>query len=577
MKRSFFFKIFLGFFLIVFVLTAYILLFSFGAIEHYFEKAASRELENLGTSLLLTLAPLYEKREYDSLDRIVKQVGRETDRRITIIGNEGTVYADSEADPAAMENHWTRPETQAALMGRTGTDVRLSSTLKDKMLYVAIPIRSRAKEGVTGALRVSIHFEDLKNLLRNLKLRIFFISAIIVVLSLAGAFLFSAAILNPVRQLIEAARRVALGDFSARVFLEHEDELKVLADTYNFMTEKIKGYVSELSGQKEELNTIISSMQPGLLVIDKDGRIRMSNGSAERLLGAADLTGKRYWEVIAGPELFAFIEGVQTGGRNAAGEVQMNASWFQVSAAYIEPMKETVLILNDITDLKNLEKIKRDFVLNVSHELRTPLTAIKGYAQTIEGIGSENEKYLDVIKRHTERLINVVQDLLALSEMEEKGAAFQKEPLRLDAIASQVFRMFEGKVKEKGLEFEITAERGLPVMTGDPLKMEQLFINLVDNAVKYTEKGTITVSLRAAGRELEVVVQDTGIGIPERHLSRIFERFYTVDKSHSRKMGGTGLGLSIVKHVVLLHGGTIGVRSSPGEGTAFTIRFPLTP
>jgi two-component system phosphate regulon sensor histidine kinase PhoR len=257
----------------------------------------------------------------------------------------------------------------------------------------------------------------------------------------------------------------------------------------------------------------------------------------------------------------------------------MNGSWFQVSAAFIASTEETVLILSDITELKNLERIKRDFVMNVSHELRTPLTVIKGYAETIEGIGEENERHLEVIKRHTDRLINIVQDLLTLSELEEREAPRTFERVRLDEIASQTLRLFEDAVRRKGLELSLRVEGEPPEVEGDPFRLEQLFINLIDNAVKYTEQGGITVTLRpgdtpSADGEAVLAVRDTGIGISEQHLPRIFERFYTVDRSHSRKLGGTGLGLAIVKHIVSLHRGSVEVKSTPGEGTTFTVRLP---
>jgi two-component system phosphate regulon sensor histidine kinase PhoR len=257
----------------------------------------------------------------------------------------------------------------------------------------------------------------------------------------------------------------------------------------------------------------------------------------------------------------------------------MNGSWYQISAAFIETTGETVLILSDITQLKNLERIKRDFVVNVSHELRTPLTAIKGYAETIEGVGSENGKYLEVIKRNAERLISIVRDLLTLSELEEGETSRPFERTRLDRIAQQTFRLFEDAARRKGLEMALRVEGEPPEVEGDPFMLEQLFINLIDNAVKYTEKGSVTVTLKtgenpSGGREAVLQVQDTGLGIPEQHLPRIFERFYTVDKSHSRKLGGTGLGLAIVKHIVLIHRGSVDVKSAPGEGTAFDVRLP---
>jgi two-component system, OmpR family, phosphate regulon sensor histidine kinase PhoR len=591
MKRSLFVKLFMGFFFVTFILTAYILLFSFRTIERYFTRVVTDELRHFAASLQLTVGPLLERKEYSELDAIAKRIGKDTGRRITVIDPNGTVLADSMADPATMENHSDRPEVQQALWGKEGVFTRFSGTLREEMLYVGVGL-PRADDGKPAAvLRVSVLLKDMRALMRSIKIRIFVLSAVIVAFSLTGAWLFSASLLGPIRQLTAAAARAASGDFEGRVFLKGGGELKLLADTYNHMTDKIRRNVAELSDRSEELETIMSAMQPGLLVFDDSGKIGICNRSAEALLRERELAGRYYWEVIDSPELFALIKEVRdtaalasrTPGADttshAETEAGMNGSWYRISAAHIGPLNETVLILSDITELKNLERIKRDFVMNVSHELRTPLTAIKGYAETIEGIGGENEKHLEVIKRHTDRLINIVQDLLTLSELEEREAYQPFERIRLDGIATQTLRLFEDTALRKGLTLSLRVEGDPPEVEGDTFRLEQLFINLIDNAVKYTDKGGVTVTLKLgetspAGREAVVTVQDTGIGISEQHFPRIFERFYTVDKSHSRKLGGTGLGLAIVKHIVLLHGGSVDVESIPGEGTTFTVRLP---
>ncbi len=222
-----------------------------------------------------------------------------------------------------------------------------------------------------------------------------------------------------------------------------------------------------------------------------------------------------------------------------------------------------------------MEKIKRDFVVNVSHELRTPLAAIKGFAETLEEEVGENAKtYAGVIKRNTDRLINIVQDLLLLSELEEKGSKPESEEVNLKQLADNVIRIFKSRLTEKGLDFHLRVEDGLPAVKGDSFKLEQMLINLLDNSIKYTEKGKIVLALKQKEGNVEIIVEDTGIGIPQEHLMRIFERFYVVDKSRSKKFGGTGLGLSIVKHIVLSHKGTIAVESSLAKGTRFTIMLP---
>ena len=203
--------------------------------------------------------------------------------------------------------------------------------------------------------------------------------------------------------------------------------------------------------------------------------------------------------------------------------------------------------------------------------MRTPLTAIKGYAETIEGIGKENKQYLDIIKRHTDRLINIVEDLLTLSELEKRDFRLEIEDVNLNTLLVHIIKMFENRISQKGLNVRLKIENGFPVIKGDSIKLEQVFINLMDNAIKYTEEGNIDITAKNKNHEITVEIKDTGIGIPESHLSRIFERFYTVDKSHSRRLGGTGLGLSIVKHIIFLHDGSIDVKSILRKGTAFTV------
>jgi two-component system phosphate regulon sensor histidine kinase PhoR len=245
-------------------------------------------------------------------------------------------------------------------------------------------------------------------------------------------------------------------------------------------------------------------------------------------------------------------------------------------AAFLSAQEGVVVTLYDITEIQNLARIKKDFVLNVSHELRTPLTAIKGYAEALEDEGAARTRnYAETIIRHTDRLIRIVEDLIALATLEEKGLAYEPERVGLKEIAVNVVKLFEPKAKEKNLELRLEAAADLPLIYGDPFRLEQMFVNLVDNAVKYTEKGSVWVRLAKAETGVVVEVGDSGIGIPEDDQSRVFERFYVVDKSRSRKTGGTGLGLSIVKHIVLLHGGRVDLRSSPGVGSRFRVYLPL--
>ena len=256
-------------------------------------------------------------------------------------------------------------------------------------------------------------------------------------------------------------------------------------------------------------------------------------------------------------------------------ELELNDRIYLCSATFLEAREETIVIFHDITERKNVEKMKRDFVVNVSHELRTPLTAIKGYVETLEEeVDKKGRRYVEVIKRNTERLIAIVQDLLLLSELEEKES-LEIEKVNIKEIVENVIRISEHKLKEKKLDFRVNIENDIPPLRADFFKLEQMFVNLIDNAIKYTEKGEISVSAKHDQEKIIIEIKDTGIGIPKEHLNRIFERFYVVDKSRSRKLGGTGLGLSIVKHIVILHKGKIDVESTAGAGTKFTVTLPL--
>ena len=407
--------------------------------------------------------------------------------------------------------------------------------------------------------------------------KIIIIAIIISVIALIFAFLFSRSIARPVRELRGALHKVAGQNFNVRVFLKNNDELKELAESFNYMIAEMEGLFGELSRQKEELDSIISSLQEGILVLDKEERILIANESLHIITSKNLEKGTFYWEILREPKLNELIKRVKTTRQNSTEEIELNNRIFLCSATFLHYKEEITIVFHDITEIKKLEKIKTDFVLNVSHELRTPLTSIKGFIETI-GTGTmddENKHYLGIIKRNTDRLINIINDLLSLSEMEEKGTKLQLENINLRELIEQVSKIFEEQLITKGFSIKLSAGPDLPLVKGDSFKLEQVFINLIDNALKYMEKGGITITITAQNDKIVIALQDTGPGITPEHLSRIFERFYVVDKSRSKKLGGTGLGLSIVKHIIVLHNGTIKAESLPGHGTTFIITLPI--
>ncbi|RKY42014.1 MAG: hypothetical protein DRP80_07230 [Candidatus Omnitrophota bacterium] len=571
MKHSLFFKIFLSFCLIILSLSILVFFFSFRTIKNHYITTLSLDLKNLAYTLKLKVLPLIEEKDFKRLDSLVKEIGKNIKTRITIIAPSGKVLADSEKDPHLMENHNDRPEVKQAKIKGFGKSLRFSTTVKEEMLYVAISVKS--KEKFLGVLRVSLFLKDINKLLNNLKNRIFGAVFFITFFSLVGAFLLSRNLSYPLKELVSASKKLADGDFSAKVKFKRKDEIGKLAESFNRMFEELKQLFDNLTLKQEELNSIISFLEEGLLVLDKKGKIILFNESFKKI-AQINPEAKFWWEVLRNPEMGKLIEKAKKEERASSKELELNGKVFLCSLVFIPSKEELIIVLHNITEFKKLEKIKKDFVVNVSHELRTPLTAIKGYVETLEEETKGSSKhYLEIIKRHTERLINIVSDLLLLSELEEKGLTQIKEKVNLEEIAKDAYKIFTQKAKEKNLKLSLICENK-PVIKGDLFKLEQMFINLIDNAIKYTEKGEISILLRRTDKEIIVKVKDTGIGIPKEHLDRIFERFYVVDKSHSKKLGGTGLGLSIVKHIVFLHNGKIDVKSSHGEGTEFIITFP---
>ncbi|OHB51075.1 MAG: hypothetical protein A2106_03750, partial [Planctomycetes bacterium GWF2_40_8] len=546
MKKTIFVKIFGGYLLVIIVTLALTFPLSFRAIRHHHINTLTGDLNNLCLTLKLNISPLLENNRIDELDTLIKKLGRQIETRITVVNLDGIVLADSEKDQAIMENHKNRLEIMQAIRDGIGTSLRYSTTMKEEMLYVAVPIEINGK--VFGILRASLFLNEINTLLNNLQMTIIKIAVIIVVVLLLGAFLFSRNLSRPLKELGDASRKVAQGDFNAKVYLKNRDEIKELADSFNYMTDQMKNLFTQLSYQKEELDSIISSIKEGLCVLDKEGKITIYNESFRKIVKNDSVKGKFYWEVLRKIKFDELIKKVRGERSSIVEEIELNNKTYLCSATFCTNKEEIVATLHDITKIKDLEKTKKDFVSNVSHELRTPLTAIKGFVETLEETTNddENKHYLNIIKRHTDRVINIVEDLLLLSELEEESSSLEFEDVNLEGLIENILKIFDQRLREKNLVLKFKSDKDLPLIKADPFKLEQVFINLIDNAVKYTESGEIIISLSQKDEKVVTEIQDTGICIPREHLSRIFERFYVVDKSRSRKLGGTGLGLSIV-------------------------------
>lgn len=572
MKGSIFRQILFGHLAVILLLVLTVTLSSWHLSESFSLQLLKQRLRDLAYGLRPKIEDLTERGDLRTLQVLVRRVSEESKARVTVIDPNGVVLADSNEDPKGMENHRDRPEVRQAMMGKMGLAVRYSATLRQEMLYVAVPFSLGDSRAV---LRTSLFLQDIRQFLGGLRRRIAMTTAIFTLVALFYSYISSRRISGPIKEVVRATSRVAGGDFGVEIPLRGKGEVKELAEHFNEMARKLKGLFEENLRKGDELEGILLALQDGLLVLDGGGQVIFTNRKAEEMLGE-EIKERSFWEV-GPPQLREAISKVRKEKGHLSEEVEVRGRVLLLSATHLPLTDRTLVLLHDITHLRRAEEMKRDLVSSVSHELRTPLTAIKGFLETLEEEGDEGlrQHSLRVIKRHVDRLTNLVDDLLILSELESEEARLQKQEVNLKEVLEEVLPLFEARRVEKGLSLHVEISPDLPNFKADPFRLGQVLFNLLDNAVKYTERGEIRISATKKGEAVQIEVADTGIGIPEEHLTRIFERFYVVDKSRSRLLGGTGLGLSIVKHIVLLHGGEINVESSPGVGTRFTIRLPL--
>jgi len=520
-----------------------------------------------------------------------KELGRRAQARVTVIRPDGTVLADSYAADEAIrgiENHATRPEVIQALRTGLGTDIRLSETVGQRMLYLAIPVGTAAAPA--GVVRLAMPLTELEAQIRKLEyaLGIAFGSAFLV--SVVLSILLARGLAGPFGEMVAVARRLADGALGERVRTTSRDEMGVLATTLNRMAEQLEATIREVSDERAQLLAILRSMVEGIMVLDGRGTVLLINPALERMLGirASEVTGRSYQDALPHPDMKELAAKVLAIRENHRGELAFSGLTFRVDATMAggrspnEPC--VVLVFHDITALRRLENVRRDFVANVSHELRTPLTSIKGYVEALlDGAKDdpvESRRFLEIILKQSDRLNLILEDLLQLSQIESGQVVFKRDAVRLEAVVERTLSMIRPLAEKKGHALHVALPSGLPAVRGDEERLVQVLTNLLDNAVKYTpESGTITIEAQRAEPAglVELSVSDTGPGIPEADRPRVFERFYRVDKARSREMGGTGLGLAIVKHIVEGHGGQVWAEGRRPTGSRFVVRLPAAP
>jgi two-component system, OmpR family, phosphate regulon sensor histidine kinase PhoR len=558
--------------------------FSGRAIRSFMVDHTADNLESFAKALTPDFTARIQSEDYAGVQDICRRLGHDSGYRLTVILSDGKVVGDSDEDPALMENHADRPEVFSAIKGHPGSSRRYSSTLGHQRLYVAVPGNS------SFVVRTSISLEDLGGIMRHLYGEIALVSLALVVLAGLLGFILARKVSSSLQQLQNGAEAFAAGQLNGRIKVDDSLEINAVATSMNHMADQLAQRIRTTENQRNELEAVLASMNEGVLAVDRNQNIiRLNNMAAELLDQDRDYAlGRSIQEIGRHPELTRLTEEILNGGTSVEKEVQLGGrqgKMLRVQAGSLVNLDHecfgVLLVMSDMTELRRLETMRRDFVANVSHELKTPVTSIKGFVETLldepPDDAAETKRFLNIIDRQTDRVENIISDLLALSRLEEENRTGNLEMIEssLDQLLGRVIRDLTSFSPEAAGRLNIECNDSLRLKINAPL-LEQAIGNLINNALKYSpESSPVRISCTREADEVLLSVTDQGPGISSEHLPRIFERFYRVDKARSRRMGGTGLGLAIVKHITQIHGGQATVTSTPGEGSTFTMKLPL--
>lgn len=568
MKRRIFFRLMSAFLLVIMA--------SMATLDFKIRRDWDRSLRSEIQKGLVQKTKLFAQRveaaDSAGLPQIARNEALAANTRATIIDSSGRVLADSEADPASMENHAGRPEFAAALRGGVGVSTRFSHTLGVDFLYVAVPVPG-------GAVRLADPLSAIQQTTAQIRRTLLEASAwaLLVALLLAGWAAY--AISGRLRSIVRFAERISSGDLSARMQDHFSDEIGQVAAALDRTARQLERSFGELENSRSELETLLNSLQDAVIAVSAEGTVQWANASMARLLAHDVRLSRPLLETSRNPELNKCIgESLESREVRAARlTLGIPARTFDLTAAPL-PGGGAVAVLHDQTKTERIEKTRRDFIANVSHELRTPLTSITGYAETLLDLLSPDERsreFAEIIRKNASRMSRLTEDLLTLARVESGEHRLMIKDSPAETLLEDAVETFRDVARARGLELVIEHKAARKVRA-DPDAVHQVFANLIDNAIKYAPAGSrILLGAREAGGFLEFYVRDFGPGISSEHLPRLFERFYRVDTARSREAGGTGLGLAIVKHIVLNHGGTVRAESVLNRGSTFFFTLPL--
>ena len=529
-------------------------------------------------------------RDTEQLDLWMNQLNEEIELRYTVINLDGEVLADSESRIEDMDNHLNRPEIQAVLVDNQelGTSTRLSDTREAQMMYVAIPVYSDGE--LIGAVRTSIFTTSIDNAIATIWKTLGAVLVIILLISIISAALLSYNITNPINDVINVTKRLKNQDYSARIHSRYKGEIGDLNESINILAQSLQSHVNEIEESEKQLNSILSNLVSGVILINDKGIVELTNQATERFLSkhSSKIKGRDYKYILGPLGVDNLVEATIDDNVKQHDEAHIYFPEESILDVHIAPyytqgwlQRGAIVVLHDITAIRKLEKMRSDFVANVSHELKTPITSVKGFAETlISGDVPDPDtaqQFLKIIYDESERLNRLITDLLNLSKIEKQAMPLQIETVDVNKIISETGKTVLKLAKDKHISIHLPDETQSVEIEADKDRLSQIILNLVANAVTYTsDEGHIYIDLEERTTDIMINIRDTGMGIPPESLDRLFERFYRVDKARSRNSGGTGLGLAIVKHLVESHEGEIYVNSEEGVGSTFSVRLPKT-
>lgn len=568
--------------LITLILTGLAIYFSTLLQRTYEEELQARLLAEARLLAAYLDPALLQPDQAEALGALVTQDANELQARLTIIAPDGTVLADSEQDYRLMENHLYRPEIQQALTGSQGFAIRFSVTIGYNMLYVATSFPAGAL--TRGVVRLSVPMSQVQVNVNRVRLSVVLAVLLALVLVNGLTFLITRRTLQPIYRLTDAVRRMSAGDLDVHILSAERDEVGQLTNAFNRLADNLRETIESYQREHDRLNGVVEHLVDGVVIIDSDGRVRLVNPAALRLLAytGGQPLGESLSTIALYPQVIALWQRYLESGQEASDLIELDRPGTFTQAIFIplggSQIGFSLLILQDLTNLHRLETIRRDFISNISHELRTPLASLKTLAETLRDGALDDppaaQHFVERMEVEVDAMTQLVEELLELARIESGRVPLSLAPVAVEDIIQPVLERLQPQAERAGLTMSTELPAELPFVLADTERIQRVLANLVHNAVKFTPPGgKVLITAQQVGKEVHITVRDTGVGIAPEFLPRVFERFFKADKARSG--GGTGLGLAIAKHIVQAHQGRIWVESKPGAGSTFAFSLPI--